>query len=235
MAEFLTTKTIQSNLENIITEAKKQIVIVSPYIRLSSYYYEHLAYASKRGALIRIIYGKNELHPNELGNIASFKNVELYYYEQLHAKCYLNESKMIITSMNLYEASERNREMGVLLNRSNDKEMFDTALREIELIMKSPQIEKIQSLKRIKSNEKVVCKRNGSHEQAGHCIRCNASLKFNTEKPYCSNCYSSWAEWGNPFYTEKYCHCCGDHETSSMEYPQCYECYTINKYEEQFR
>ena len=37
---------------------------------------------------------------------------------------YLNESKLIITSMNLYEYSENNREMGVLIEKSVDNKVF---------------------------------------------------------------------------------------------------------------
>ena len=42
-------------------------------------------------------------------------HVHLYFSKNLHAKCYLNEKKMIITSMNLYEFSQvNNREMAFL-------------------------------------------------------------------------------------------------------------------------
>lgn len=228
MAEFLTTKTIQSNLEAIIINAKRQILIVSPFIRLSPYFYELFTHASNRGALIRIIYGKNELHPNEIGNIASFKNVELYYYEKLHAKRYLNESKMVITSMNLYEASEKNREMGVLIDRKSDSDLFESALKEIDLILKSPNTEKHQNIQHEKGSKAVVYKKNQSSEHKGYCIRCRKKIKFDINCPYCGDCYESWAQWGNWDYIEERCHSCGRHEASSKEYPQCDECYASN-------
>ena len=54
--------------------------------------------------------------------------VILKYNQDLHANCYLNDDKMIITSLNLYEFSmNNNKEMGVLidLNDESDKELFD--------------------------------------------------------------------------------------------------------------
>ena len=44
-------------------------------------------------------------------------DIDVYFNEKLHAKCYMNEDTAIITSMNLYEASEKNRELGVLIQK----------------------------------------------------------------------------------------------------------------------
>ncbi len=63
--------------------------------------------------------------------------VILKYNQDLHAKCYLNDYKMIITSLNLYEFSmNNNKEMGVLidLNEESDKELFEDAFKEIDFI-----------------------------------------------------------------------------------------------------
>ena len=40
----------------------------------------------------------------------------------------------------------------------------------------------------------------------GYCIRCKNEIKFDVRKPYCYNCYSIWAEYGNEHYNENYCH-----------------------------
>lgn len=116
MAEFLTTNGTSYNIENIIIEAKNRLVLISPYLQLSKTFYERLKDATNRNVKVTIVYGKDELKPNEKNSLAELKNVELKYFQNLHAKCYLNESKMVITSMNMYEFSEKtNREMGVLL------------------------------------------------------------------------------------------------------------------------
>jgi phosphatidylserine/phosphatidylglycerophosphate/cardiolipin synthase-like enzyme len=64
--------------------------------------------------------------------------VRLYFSKNLHAKCYLNEDKMIIASMNLYEFSQQNnREMGILIDTSNehDKQVYDDATKDIDSII----------------------------------------------------------------------------------------------------
>jgi HKD family nuclease len=111
MAEFLTTSGTSHHIENIIMEARQKLFLVSPYLKLSKTLHERLKDASDKGVKIKIIYGKDELKPNESSSLAKLKNVELYYFENLHAKCYFNEIKMVITSMNMYEFSEKtNRE-----------------------------------------------------------------------------------------------------------------------------
>ena len=87
---------------------------------------------------VRIIFGKQELAPTEMSYLEKLKYVRLYFSKNLHAKCYLNESKMIIASMNLYEFSQQhNREMGILIDTANDndKAVYDDASNDIESIM----------------------------------------------------------------------------------------------------
>lgn len=221
MADFLTTKSIQSNIESIITEAKKKIVIVSPFIKLSDYYMDNLTHAANRGVVIKILHGKNELHPNVLGNIESLKNVEIYFYEHLHAKCYLNESKMVITSMNLYDASERNREMGVLVDRLSDKNLFDNAVKEIQLILDSPHTSKFHQARSRTPKDK-------EKDHKGYCIRCRKRISFSATSPYCKECYFEWKENDEFVEHENFCHCCGKKYETSIDKPQCYGCYYEN-------
>ena len=230
MAVFLTTKSIQSNIEQIIKDAHKKIVVVSPFIKLSDYYMDNLTYAAKRGVVIKIVYGKSDLHPTVLGNIESLDNVEIYYFEHLHAKCYLNESSMIITSMNFYDASERNREMGVFVKRSTDKELFDNALNEIQLILDSPQTIKKNKAKTNKKGDTISTLANSANNvnTSGYCIRCKKNIFFNPDAPYCKSCYSDWKIDEIPILQEKYCHSCGYFKRTSKEKPQCYDCYQIN-------
>ena len=55
----------------------------------------------------------------------------------LHAKCYLNEELCIITSLNLYEFSQiNNNEMGVLIRRSEDAELYKEAYEEAQRIIR---------------------------------------------------------------------------------------------------
>lgn len=231
MAEFLTTNGTSYNIENIIIEAKKELILVSPYLQISKTFYERIKDASKKGVDIKIIFGKDELKPNERNSLAELNQVELYFFENLHAKCYFNESKMVITSMNMYEFSEKNnREMGVLIDKTIDKELFEKAISETKSILQSSeQIPLWKNTRNIQNNfsksEYNKTNSNNNFQIRGYCIRCEDRIPFDPSKPYCSNCFSIWSQFMNYDYLENVCHHCGEYESTSMGKPQCYSCF----------
>jgi len=231
MAEFLTTNGTSLQIENIIIDAKTKLVLVSPYLQLSKTLYERLKDASNRKVLIKIIYGKDELKPNEKNSLAELKNVEIYFFENLHAKCYFNETKMVITSMNMYEFSEKNnREMGVLIDRNIDKELFDKAVNETLSILQSAEQQQLQKIERninIQNKKEPISKpTNYNKVIRGYCIRCQNRIDFDPNRPFCGDCYTIWIQFENPDYLENVCHRCGEFEPTSMNRPLDYKCYT---------
>tara|TARA_R110001583_G_scaffold6249_5_gene32214 strand:- start:2855 stop:3595 length:741 start_codon:yes stop_codon:yes gene_type:complete len=138
MAKYLRTSGITAELENLIREAKKELYIISPYLKLSDNMKELLNDKEREKVDVRMIFGKQELAPTEMSFLEKLKYVRLYISKNLHAKCYLNENKMIIASMNLYEFSQQhNREMGILIDAENeeDKQVYEDASSDIESIM----------------------------------------------------------------------------------------------------
>jgi phosphatidylserine/phosphatidylglycerophosphate/cardiolipin synthase-like enzyme len=134
----LRTSSISAELENLIRDDKKELYIISPYLKLSDHIKELLNDKEREKVEVRIIFGKQELAPAEMSYLEELKYVRLYFSKNLHAKCYLNESKMIITSMNLYEFSQQNnKEMGILIDTSNeeDKVVYLEAEKDIESII----------------------------------------------------------------------------------------------------
>lgn len=232
MAEFLTTNGTSYHIENIIKGAQKKLVLVSPYLQISKTFYERLKDASKKNVEIKIIYGKDELKPNEKNSLADLKNLELLYFENLHAKCYFNESQMVITSMNMYEFSEKNnREMGVFITREKDQSLFEEGVNETLSIIESSEVIQLSKTKRKLYENKKPNKQSSSQKQPkrGYCIRCEERIPYDTEKPYCWSCFSTWSQYENPEYEENVCHSCGEFETTSMIKPECYECFKENK------
>ncbi|MFB9098999.1 MULTISPECIES: phospholipase D family protein [Flavobacterium] len=147
MAKFLTTVGNSFYIEQIILNSINSLTLVTPYLKLSRNLLERIYDADKENIRITLIYGKNQLANSEKEKLYSLKNIEILYCENLHAKCYFNESSMIITSMNLYEFSERNnREMGILIDKENDLQIFNDTLKEVESIKNSSMIEKDFSL-----------------------------------------------------------------------------------------
>lgn len=227
MADFLTTSGTSSQIENIIMEAKSKLILVSPYLKLSKTFFERLKDASSRGVSIKIIYGKDELKPNERNSLAELKTAELYFFENLHAKCFFNENKMVITSMNMYEFSEKtNREMGVLIDRVADKDLFEKAMNETLSILKSSEIDPLRKQERSTYQwTKPGTQKSQNKIARGYCIRCETRIEHDPHRPLCGACYSTWAQFGNPDYPENVCHGCGEYEATSMAKPQCYKCY----------
>ena len=250
MAEFLTTSGTSYNIEKIILEARKKLVLVSPFLQLSKTFFERLKDASKRGVQIKLIYGKDELKYNERNSLAQLENTELYFFENLHAKCYFNEKNMVITSMNMYEFSEKNnREMGVLIERKTDGDIFDKAVNETLSIMQSS--EQIQfndretkkngdRVRKSEEDKKANPKNTKQKKKSkwlniqlsgiiepddGYCIRCKKSIPYNPERPYCSDCFKVWVQYENDDFEENYCHRCGKKEYATILKPQCYRCY----------
>ena len=222
MAKFLTTVATSSEIESIITHAKRDLYLISPYLQLSDNIVERLVEASnKRRVTLHIIFKDSEnIRKEEITALSGIKRLELYYCEKLHAKCYYNETNMVITSLNLYQFSERNnREMGVLIEKDKDREVFAEAEKETKSIINI-------SKKVIVLNGKIEeLKTDKGKTTLGFCIRCAKGITRNTEIPFCDTCHKSWAIFGNYSYSEKYCHSCGIKCETSMNKPKCYECW----------
>lgn len=136
MPQFLTTAGTSHIIEDIIIKAKSELVLITPYLKLSRILFERLTDANHRGVRIQLVYGKSELQSSERQQLNTLTNMELLYLGNLHAKCYFNESTLIVSSMNLYEFSEKNnREMGIVLTRRDDGECFADALAEAQSII----------------------------------------------------------------------------------------------------
>jgi len=158
MAEFLTTQGTSYHLENIIMNATKWLVLISPYLDITDNFLMRLQDADKRKVKIVIVYGKNELKPEEKSKLQELENLSLHYCNNLHAKCFLNEDCMIITSMNMYAFSEKtNREMGVLIRKDDDtdEKVYEDAMTEVQSIINSAKEEKVMVQPKVRDTSKT--------------------------------------------------------------------------------
>lgn len=138
MSKFLTTSQITAEIETIIIDAEERLVLVSPYIKISELFIERLRTTTEKDIEIIIIYGKKDLSESEEEKLSEFSTINFFYCENLHAKCYFNESRMVVTSMNLYEYSMlNNREMGVLITKQDDFNVYSEAVKETESIIEN--------------------------------------------------------------------------------------------------
>jgi len=231
VAQFLTTAGTSHHLEEIIKNAKGKLVLVSPYLQISEKLIERLQDAGRDRVKITLIYGKDELKPEERQKLDSVQNLSLYYYENLHAKCFYNENQMLITSMNMYEFSEtKNREMGVLVEKDEDNLLYGKAVAEVESILEHSNLKSKRGGlagvgKAIMDVVNVLADDVGGAANNGHCIGCGQPIELDRERPYCPKCYGKWARRKNSAQKEAYCHRCGKPDKVSKDYPLCRACY----------
>jgi phosphatidylserine/phosphatidylglycerophosphate/cardiolipin synthase-like enzyme len=137
MPKFLNTSATTYHLEELIKNASERLFLISPFLKFNERIRELLEDKNRMKIDVRIIYGKNELQPEEIGWLKSLDYVRLSFCKNLHAKCYLNEQSAIITSMNLYEFSQvNNNEMGVLILRETDGELYQETYRESQRLVR---------------------------------------------------------------------------------------------------
>lgn len=137
MAKFLNTSGTTYHLEELIKEARDKLILISPFLKLNDRVKELLEDKNRMKIDVRVVYGKNELHPDEIRWLNGLTFVRTSFCKNLHAKCYLSESACIVTSLNLYEFSQvNNNEMGILIRREEDATLYRDAADEAQRIIR---------------------------------------------------------------------------------------------------
>jgi phosphatidylserine/phosphatidylglycerophosphate/cardiolipin synthase-like enzyme len=211
MAKFINTRKAVSEIEDLIKNAGEKLTLISPYLRLSKDFKELLTYRNNKDKKTIVIFGKQELNPDEMKFLQGLRFLILKYNEDLHAKCYVNEDKMVITSLNLYAFSmANNKEMGVLIdkNDSADTQLFEDAMKEVDYINETSQRFEFGAPKIITSNKRTETNNKG--KQTGYCIRTGVEIPFNIDKPFSYDAFKKWNEYNDPNYPEKFCHFSGE-------------------------
>lgn len=135
MAKYLDTAHISSELMSLLKEAKQSIILVTYSLQVNTQIQERLKTKSKLGTVgeIVLIFGNTKLKDSELEWMKEVTDLKVWQKKNLHAKCYVNENKAIISSMNLYDYSQTtNVEMGVLITKEDDEEAYLKLIEDIE-------------------------------------------------------------------------------------------------------
>ena len=220
MAKFINTRKAVSEIEDLIKNAGERLILISPYLKLSKDFKELLTYRNSKDKITTVVFGKQELNPDEMKFLQELRFVILKYNEDLHAKCYVNDDKMVITSLNLYEFSmANNKEMGVLIDKNDpaDSQLFEDAFKEVDYINQTSQRFELNAAKptwQSKQPESSKPKESTSNKtdskQTGFCIRTGVEIPFNVERPLSFEAFRKWNEFGNPDYPERFCHFSGE-------------------------
>ncbi len=213
MAKFINTRKAVSEIEDLIRNAGEKLILISPYLKLSKDFKELLTYRNGKDKITTVIFGKQELNPDEMKFLQGLRFVILKYNEDLHAKCYVNDDRMVITSLNLYEFSmNNNKEMGVLIDKNDtaDLQLFDEAMKEVDYINQTSQRFEFGTPKTVTVSKPSDAKSKPASIGTGYCIRTGVEIPFNIEKPLSYDAYKKWSEYSDPDYPEKFCHFSGE-------------------------
>lgn len=227
MAKFLDTTGVSYHLQQLIKNTQQQLILISPYLKVNERMKEELQELDRFRRDIRLIFRDIPMDPVTQNWLRGLPSIRTSYCQNLHAKCYLNESEAIITSMNLYEFSQvNNHEMGVLIAKEQEPDLYADVYNEAQKLLRSSNTITIAVSEAPKASHgpRAEAKNTG-----GFCIRCHAALKLNPMVPYCKDCYDPKIKKSDKARAENYCHICGKSQSSSLSKPTCYECYKANK------
>lgn len=126
MPKFLEGTALNLEIEKIFKEARFELILISPFIKLHHRLRDILVDRKGDHKLkITLLVGKNEknftksLPKEEIDFFKEFPNIEIKYDERLHAKYYGNESSAVLTSLNLLDYSaDHNIEAGIQMETS---------------------------------------------------------------------------------------------------------------------
>jgi len=110
VAKFLNTSATNYYLEELIKNSKDRLILISPYLKLNDRIKDLLEDKNRLKIDVRVVYGKNELQPQEIN--------------------WLN-------SLNLYEFSQiNNNEMGIHISRRDDLDIYRDTYEEAQRIIR---------------------------------------------------------------------------------------------------
>ncbi|HEY3294625.1 MAG TPA: phospholipase D-like domain-containing protein [bacterium] len=129
--------------------------------------------------------------------------IRVYLLENLHAKVYWSPSRMIISSMNMHEASvSRSYEVAVVTRMMSDIREMRARINEW-LSFASPL---------------------SGYDDLGYCIRCGETRSFNLGYPLCESCFGTYGYVRMAAGEDPFCHKCGIRVRTSYEKPLCKDC-----------
>lgn len=211
MAKFLNTTAVSYHLEELIRGTKDRLILISPYLQFNDRIKEHLENLNIQKRDIRVVYREDKLHPDENIWLEKHIGVRTSICKNLHAKCYINESEAIITSMNLYEFSQQhNNEMGIHISKASDPDLYNAAFDEAQRLLTISEEIRVTVKKIAGINQEKISKNKSDSKLHGFCIRTGVEIPFNIEKPMSYEAYKAWNKYADKNYPEKFCHFSGE-------------------------
>jgi len=221
------TDIISAKITNIIDEAEEYCFLITPYFNEWIHLERSLEAANKQKKRIVFFFSekqdldeyKDRKKKDRITEFYKKYNFDIIYIKNLHAKIYLNEKEAIITSMNLYDSSNRyNYEIGVLIK---NKDIVDLIYNDIILnyIYNTGKADELT----LKGYYYKLLETNNSIENDNrYCVYCGTSMKQVNDNLYCNHCHESLHDFNQNNFN--FCNICGK-STKENKLSLCSSCY----------
>jgi phosphatidylserine/phosphatidylglycerophosphate/cardiolipin synthase-like enzyme len=215
--EVLTTSQISTKIIDIINDSKEYCVIITPYLEEWLHLQKCLMTTRDKKKRIIFFFREDQKEKKKIKDFYDEYKFDIVFIKDLHAKIYLNENEALITSMNLYDKSQKdNYEMGVLLK---NKKIIDEHVKTYvyDQIFKTGKIDELT----LKSNNNFyeLLENNLFFEKIDYCVYCGKPKKYIADYLYCDKCHKTLKPDKKNF---RFCVTCGK---ETKEHSQCTECH----------
>ncbi|MCH7471769.1 phospholipase D family protein [bacterium] len=229
-SEIIPTHQIGARIIDLVLEATRRVVLVSPYLKIWGHLENALQTASRKSVELYVVFRRDKREEyRELVEQLHKVKARVFDLKDLHAKVYVNETSCILTSMNLYGSSAQNSEEFAILSR--ERSLVHAVNKYVDALMERG--EKLRPKSKLasaltgtfKAAAGMVAAVAEKFDAPGTCIRCGTDIDYDSQKPLCPGCYKAWAKYKNPKFKEKRCHSCGVPAGTTMARPLCPACY----------
>lgn len=183
MAKFLNTSATNYFLEELIKSAKDRLVLISPFLKLNDRIRELLEDKNRLKIDVRIVYGKSELQPQEIEWLKAQSYIRTSFCKNLHAKYASNRGHGMARHGNLYAFSQiNNNEMGILIRRDDDAELYKDTYEEAQRIIRISDEVRISMERVSTADEEPAASDNADASDGEACPSSNGPQKLSTSK-----------------------------------------------------
>jgi hypothetical protein len=250
---------LKRGIADVLSRASSRIVIVCPYVRLEEVpsIASRIEDALERGVEVTLIVRDEGKQVREaLGSrehSLHASGLNLLAVKDLHAKIYMSDSQLIVSSVNLLGSSfQKGLEVGLsvppgpLRDRVLDFIELDLLDHAREVLGRKPHLRrqlpppqprqpltasitplddsKVAALQVPIAAPPPPAAKEAIDAQA-HCIRCATQIPLDLGHPFCKKDQRTWAKYGDEQYPEVYCLLCGREKATTKAKPMCRSCY----------
>lgn len=207
---FLKTYELTTEILNLISSAESYCYIVSPYIKIWPQLNRILEIASEKRTILTFIIREDKASSNIIQRLNKELGFEVVVIKDLHIKLYLNEKKCLISSMNLYDASQQNNlELGCYFGNAIDikKNILENYILSDKTAVTYKgkfEADRTAILKRVAEAQEVL-------KKDGYCVDCQKKmdLDFKPRIPYYVRCRDCYNKKDDRALSINFCHFCG--------------------------